>query len=79
MPARRSACAAGGWKGSEMHRRSLLALGAAFLARPALAQAWPAERSIRYVVPVAPGGSQDIVARLFARHLTDALGQCNRV
>jgi tripartite-type tricarboxylate transporter receptor subunit TctC len=58
-----------------MHRRSLLALGAAVLARPAFAQAWPAERSIRYVVPVAPGGSQDIVARLFARHLTDALGQ----
>lgn len=58
-----------------MHRRSLLALGAGLLARPALAQAWPAERSIRYVVPVAPGGSQDIVARLFARHLTDALGQ----
>ncbi|MFZ4409557.1 MAG: Bug family tripartite tricarboxylate transporter substrate binding protein [Paracraurococcus sp.] len=58
-----------------MHRRSLLALGAATLVRPAYAQAWPAERSIRYVVPVAPGGSQDIVARLFARHLTDALGQ----
>jgi len=59
-----------------MHRRSLLALGAAMLARPALAQApWPSERSIRYVVPVAPGGSQDIVARLFARHLTTALGQ----
>src|SRR3712207_201119 len=59
-------------------RRSLLALaGAAALARPALAQgeAWPHERSIRYVVPVAPGGSQDIVARLFARHLTDILGQ----
>jgi len=58
-----------------MRRRSLLALGAATLAAPAFAQAWPAERSIRYVVPVAPGGSQDNVARLFARHLTDALGQ----
>ncbi|MCO6419414.1 tripartite tricarboxylate transporter substrate binding protein [Siccirubricoccus sp. KC 17139] len=59
-----------------MLRRSFLALGAAALARPALAQApWPAERSIRYIVPVAAGGSQDIVARLFARHLTTALGQ----
>jgi tripartite-type tricarboxylate transporter receptor subunit TctC len=59
-------------------RRSFLAIaGAAALVRPALAQpgAWPAERSIRYIVPVAPGGSQDIVARLFAKHLTEALGQ----
>jgi tripartite-type tricarboxylate transporter receptor subunit TctC len=61
-----------------LHRRSMLALaGATALVRPTLAQpgAWPAERSIRYIVPVAPGGSQDIVARLIARHLTEALGQ----
>ncbi|MBL6456589.1 tripartite tricarboxylate transporter substrate binding protein [Belnapia sp. T6] len=58
-----------------MHRRSLLALAAASLARPAFAQTWPAERSIRIIVPVAAGGSQDIVARLLARHLTDVLGQ----
>ncbi len=58
-----------------MRRRSLLALATASLATPALAQAWPAERSIRIIVPVAAGGSQDIVARLLARHLTDALGQ----
>ncbi|TCZ63058.1 Bug family tripartite tricarboxylate transporter substrate binding protein [Roseicella aquatilis] len=64
-------------------RRSLLlAAGAAALARPAIlrpalaqGEPWPRERSIRHVVPVAPGGSQDIVARLLARHLTDALGQ----
>ena len=58
-----------------MRRRSLLALAAASLATPALAQAWPAERSIRIIVPVAAGGSQDIVARLLARHLTEVLGQ----
>ncbi len=58
-----------------LRRRSLLALaGASLLARPALAAGWP-ERSLRLIVPVAPGGSQDIVARLLARHLTDALGQ----
>lgn len=49
-------------------RRALLgASAAALLARPALAQGWPAERAIRLIVPVAPGGSQDVVARLYAR------------
>lgn len=56
-----------------MHRRSLLAaLPALPLAAPALAQS---ERPIRLIVPVAPGGSQDTVARLFARHLGPVLGQ----
>ena len=57
-----------------MRRRSLLALAPALLARPALAAGWP-EKSLRLIVPVAAGGSQDIVARLLARHLTEALGQ----
>ena len=60
-------------------RRSLLALAPTLLApalleRPALAAGWP-ERSLRLIVPVAAGGSQDIVGRLLARHLTEALGQ----
>ncbi|WP_203076521.1 Bug family tripartite tricarboxylate transporter substrate binding protein [Falsiroseomonas ponticola] len=57
-------------------RRSLLGLAAAGLCMPvvARAQGWP-ERSIRLIVPVAPGGSQDIVARLSARAIGDVLGQ----
>ena len=70
-----------------MDRRDLLALlpaaAAALAARPAAAwtaraqstpAVWP-ERPVRIIVPVAAGGSQDIVARLLARHLTDSLGQ----
>lgn len=54
-----------------MIRRQFLALPALTLAAPALAQS---DRSIRLIVPVAPGGSQDIVGRLIARHLGPALG-----
>ncbi|MDO9711130.1 tripartite tricarboxylate transporter substrate binding protein [Paracraurococcus lichenis] len=56
-------------------RRALLGAAAlAALARPAAAQAWP-DRPLRFIVPVAPGGSVDPLARLIARHLSDALGQ----
>jgi tripartite-type tricarboxylate transporter receptor subunit TctC len=60
-------------------RRSLLALlGTAALPIPALAQnaaaAWP-DRPIRLVIPVAPGGSLDILGRTFARAVTPGLGQ----
>lgn len=59
-------------------RRSLLlaaAGGAAATFAPALrAQAWP-NRPIRFVVPFAPGGSSEIIARATAGELTKLLGQ----
>jgi len=55
-------------------RRALLALAAAPLATPALAQAFP-DRPIRFVIPWPPGGTNDIVGRLIADGMTARLGQ----
>lgn len=55
-------------------RRALPLLAIACATRPAAAQAWP-ERAVRLLVPVAPGGSLDPLARLIARHLGEVLGQ----
>jgi tripartite-type tricarboxylate transporter receptor subunit TctC len=52
-------------------RRPLLALGAAGLAAPALAQGKP----ITLVVPFPPGGSTDVMGRLLAERMQAALGQ----
>jgi tripartite-type tricarboxylate transporter receptor subunit TctC len=55
-----------------MRRRSFIATLAT---APAMAQpGWP-DRQVRLVVPDAPGGGNDITARLFAHHLERALGQ----
>ena len=43
------------------------------LARPALAQAWPS-RPVRLVVPLVPGGTTDLIARLIADPLGRAIG-----
>jgi tripartite-type tricarboxylate transporter receptor subunit TctC len=56
-------------------RRTLL--GAA-LALPAAARAqaaWSPERPVRLIVPFAPGGSQDVLGRLFAAAVSPAIGQ----
>ena len=52
------------------------ALGAALAVPPggAVAQQWPS-RSIRFVVPLPPGGSPDYLARLLSEHLQSAIGQ----
>jgi tripartite-type tricarboxylate transporter receptor subunit TctC len=58
-----------------LSRRAALALSAALLAGPAAAQGWAPDRPVRLIVPFAPGGSQDILGRLFAEALRDIVGQ----
>jgi tripartite-type tricarboxylate transporter receptor subunit TctC len=61
------------------HRRQILRFAAGATALPALsqratAQAYPA-RPVRWIVGFAPGGTQDILARLMGQWLSDRLGQ----
>jgi len=55
-------------------RRHALAAASLALARPARAQPWP-NRPVRIIVPLVPGGTTDIIARVIAEPLTRLLGQ----
>ena len=61
-----------------MRSRSLhtfvLALGSLLFAAMASAQSYPG-KPLRLLVPFTPGGSQDVIGRLFAQKVGDALGQ----
>ena len=60
-----------------MTSRSIRALAAAFvaaLALPAYAQEWPT-KPVKIVVPFAPGGGSDFIARYIAKRLGDELHQ----
>ena len=62
-----------------MNRRALTALVTAIglaisLACPAARAAWPEGKAINMVVPYAPGGTADALARLIAQHLAPKLG-----
>ncbi|WP_052213695.1 tripartite tricarboxylate transporter substrate binding protein [Belnapia sp. F-4-1] len=60
---------------TEMTRRAGLVLAAGLLAAPALAQGGFPSRPVTIVVPFAPGGSTDVMTRLMAERMTEALGR----
>ena len=53
---------------------TFLSATALILAAPAAAQSWPV-KTVRIVVPVAPGGGTDPQARLMARKFQESMGQ----
>ena len=61
-----------------LHRRTFLqgaaSVAALAAAEAAWAQAYPA-RAVRIIVPVAPGGANDVSARLIGQWLSERLGQ----
>lgn len=64
----------------KLNRRATLALALGGLSVPALVKAqgtstWRPSRPVRLIVPAAPGGSNDILARIIAEPASQILGQ----
>jgi tripartite-type tricarboxylate transporter receptor subunit TctC len=59
---------------SSVPLRLLSFLSAALLSTALHAQPYPA-KPVRLLVPFTPGGSQDVIGRLLAQKVGDAMGQ----
>lgn len=55
-------------------RRIITCLALTLCAATAYAQSYPS-KAIRIVAPFAPGGDTDLIARVAAQKMTEALGQ----
>ena len=62
------------WVAKSVRLACALATVAAFSIPPAQAQDYPA-KPIRIVVPLPPGGSNDVLARLLGQKMSEAFGQ----
>ncbi len=66
-------------KKSHLRRRLIQAAAATLCGLAAIgiaqAQAWPAAKPIKIVIGFAPGGTTDVIARVMAQSLGEALGQ----
>jgi tripartite-type tricarboxylate transporter receptor subunit TctC len=60
---------------TKFYRRLVIALAAACVALPALAQDKYPSKPVTIVVPQAPGGANDTIARIVAQKLTEQTGQ----
>src|SRR5690242_5679368 len=58
-----------------MHRRALLAAGAALAAAPARAQPWRPSRPVTILCPFAAGSGTDAISRILAQLLEPIWGQ----